>query len=254
MSGCGLPAGDGAPRELPPASAFADDDGSANPTLAAVLAEHAAGRADLAAVVAALAPTRVLVPVMAHEVPEDQGGATPAAGVLGAEREVETAVVALQAPDGRTALPVFTSVAALGAWRGQARPMPATAPRAAASALADGWHLMVVDPGGPVTVVVPRPAVQALAAGLEWMPAVRDGAVRADVRDAIGRALADVAPVRSVRVEPGRRAEVAVVLGIAPGLDRAGLEQVLGAVNARLAGDPLVAQVDSLELRPLSIA
>lgn len=255
--GCGLPReGGGAPRELPPVSAFAADDGSADPALAAVLAAHAAGRADLAEVVAALAPTRVLVPVLAHEVPDgtDAGHPVAAPTGLGAEREVETAVVALQAPDGRTALPVFSGVAALAAWRPQARPMPASAPRAAASALAEGWPLLVLDPGGPVTVVVPRPAVQALAAGLEWSPAVRGGQVRADVREAIGRVLADVPQVRSVDVEPGRRAEVAVVVGLAAGLDRAGLAQVLDQVNARLAGDPMVAQVDSLELRPTSVA
>lgn len=244
--GCGLPTGDG-PRELPPVSAFAGDDGSADPRLAAVLADHAAGRADVADVVAALAPTRVLVPVLAHEVPDGATGEGPFA-----EREVETSVVALQAPDGRTALPVFTSVDALSTWRAGARPMPAEAPRAAASALADGWPLLVIDPGGPVTVVVPRPAVQALAAGLPWHPAVRGGQVRADVRRAIERSVAQVPAVHSVDVEPGRRSEVAVVVGLPGGLDRAGLEAVLAEVNTRLAADPMVAQIDTLELRPVA--
>ncbi len=243
--GSELPAGD-RPRELPPVSAFADDDGSPDPVLAAVLADHAARRADLADVVAALAGTRVLVPVLAHEAPR---------GVVDdpfAQREAETAVVALRAPDGRTALPVFTCVAALVAWRSDARPMPAQVPRAAASALAEGWPLMVVDPGGPVTVVLPRPAVQALAAGLQWYPAVKDGVVRPDVRGAIVQAVAGVAAVRSVDVEPGQRAEVAVIVGLAHGLDRQGLDAVVAQVNERLAADPMVAQVDSLELRPVA--
>jgi hypothetical protein len=233
-------------RELPPVSAFADDDGSADPVVATVLADHAAHRADLADVVAAIAGSRVLVPVLAHEAPQ---------GVVDdpfAQREAETAVVGLQAPDGRTALPVFTSVTALAAWRADARPMPAEVPRAAASALAEGWPLMVVDPGGPVTVVLPRPAVQALAAGLAWYPAVRDGVVRADVRDAIVQAVAAVAAVHSVDVEPGRVAEVAVIVGLAHGLDRHALDAVVAQVNERLAADPMVAQVDSLELRPVA--
>lgn len=244
--GCGVPSGDG-PRELPPVSAFAGDDGSPDPRLAAVLGEHANGQADVADVVAALAGTRVLVPVMAHEVPDGQLGDGPYA-----EREVETSVVALQAPDGRTALPVFTSVAALSAWRATARPMPAEAPRAAASALAEGWPLLVLDPGGPITVVLPRPAVQALAAGLAWHPAVRGGQVRADVREAIERSVAQVPAVHSVDVEPGRRSEVAVVVGLPHGLDRSALEAVLAQVNARLAADPMVAQIDTLELRPIA--
>lgn len=244
--GCGVPSGDG-PRELPPVSAFAGDDGSPDPRLAAVLGEHAEGQAEIADVVEALALTRVLVPVLAHEVPDGAAGDGPFA-----EREVETSVVALRAPDGRTALPVFTSVAALSAWRVEARPMPAEAPRAAASALAEGWPLLVVDPGGPVTVVVPRPAVQALAAGLPWHPAVRGGQVRADVREAITRCVAQVAAVHSVDVEPGRRSEIAVVVGLPRGLDRAGLEAVLAQVNDRLGADPMVAQVDTLELRPVA--
>ncbi|HMO11780.1 MAG TPA: SseB family protein, partial [Actinotalea sp.] len=155
-------------------------------------------------------------------------------------------------PDGRTALPVFTSVAALVAWRNDARPMPARAPLAAASALAEGWPLLVLDPGGPVTVVVPRPAVQALAAGLPWEPAVTAGVVRGDVADAIERTVTAVEGVMDVRVVPGRAAEVAVVLGLPPGLDRAGLDAVLRRVDAAIATDPVVAQVDSLELRPVA--
>lgn len=244
-------------RALPPVSPFAGDDGSPDPALAAVLADHAAGRAELADVVAALAGARVLLPVVAHEAPEDPSSPHPGAGhdtdhVLGAERTVETGVAALRAPDGRTALPVFTGVAALTAWSAQARPVPATVEHAAASALTEGWPLLVVDPAGPVTVVVPRPAVQALAAGLAWHPAVRDGVVRPDVRAAIERVVVELAQVHSVDVEPGRHADVAVVVGLVAGLDRPALEAVLAEVNARLVADPVVGQVDSLELRPVA--
>ena len=51
-------------RELPPSSPFAGDDGSADPALTATLTRYADGGAELADVVAALAPTRVLVPVL----------------------------------------------------------------------------------------------------------------------------------------------------------------------------------------------
>lgn len=242
--GCGLPA-DGTPRALPPTSPFAADDGTADPALTAVLSRYAAGDADLADVVSALAPTRVLVPVLAHEVPD---GAVAHDG----EREATTGVVALQAPDGRTALPVFTSVAALAAWRRDARPMPAEVPRAAASALAEGWPLLVVDPGGPVTVLVPRPAVQALAAGLPWLPAVRAGVVRQDVGAAVEATVSGVPGVLGARLEPGRAAEVAVVVTLTPGLDRAALGAVLDEVNGALARDPMVSQLDSIELRPVA--
>lgn len=244
-------------RALPPTSPFASDDGSPDPDLRALLADHAAGAADLGDVVAALAGRRVLLPVVAHEAPEDPSRPHPGAGhdtdhALGDERTVETGIAALRAPDGRTALPVFTGVDALTAWSDEARPVPATIEHAAASALAEGWPLIVVDAAGPVTVVVPRPAVQALAAGLAWHPVVRDGVVRPDVCAAIERVVAEVAQVHSVDVEPGRTADVAVVVGLVAGLDRPALEAVLAEVNARLVADPVVAQVDSLELRPVA--
>ncbi len=232
-------------KSLPPTSAFAGDDGRPDPGLVTALEDWSAGRGGLDRVVSAMATARLLVPVLAHEVPD---------GAIGAdgEREASTAVVALQTPDGRTALPVFSGVGSLAAWKADARPVPAEAPRAAASALAEGWSLLVLDPGGPVTVLLPRPAVQALAAGLEWTPAVRDGVVRPEVAEAITRVVGAAAHVRSVRVEPGQRSEVTVVVGLAPGLDRAGLTAVLEEVNTRLAADPLVAQADTLELRPVA--
>lgn len=235
-------------RALPPSSPFAGDDGSADAALAAVLARHAAGEADVAAVVAALAPTRVLVPVLAElevaDVVEHGGHAHTV------DKEASAGVVALRTPDGRTALPVFTSVASMQRWRGDARPVPSDVPRAALSAVAEGWAVLVVDPAGPVPVVLPRTAVEALARGERWRPAVVGGAVDPEVRAALAAALADVRLVRTVDAVPGTRAEVAVQLGLLPGLDRPALDRVLAQVNAALAGDPVVtARVDSLELR-----
>ena len=57
-----------------------------------------------------------------------------------------------------------------------------------------------------------------------------------EVRDAIVTAVATVAGVVTVEAVPGARAEVAVVIGLLGGLDRAGLDAVLGQVNAALAG------------------
>lgn len=235
-------------RALPPTSPFAGDDGSPDPDLTAVLERLAAGDAHVADVVEVLARVRLLVPVVARL---EASGVT--AEGLHVDKEASAGVVALQAPDGRAALPVFSGVVTMGAWRADARPMPAEGPRAALAALAEGWELLVLDPAGPVTVVVPRPAVHALATGERWVPAVGADGVRADVRDAVRHSLADVPHVRSVDAQPGRRAEVAVVLGVAPGLDRAGLDAVLTRAGGALAADGVVAaQVDTLEMRVVS--
>ncbi len=315
-------------RELPPSSPFAGDDGRVDPAVDAALSAFAVG-APLAGVVAALAGTRVLVPVLAElESAEDVqvGGHTHTV-----EKEASAGIVALRAPDGRTALPVFSSVAAMTAWRPEARPVPSDVARAALSAVTEGWELLVLDPGGPVTALLPRPAVWALAQQQDWRPAVRaadgtsdvrdgvvDDEVRAAVRAAVHGALDDLREVtttavvqepepgsgaarprrpwlrrraasgtattgspgvpvdvraaaapdgaaadgaapdgaaagrvlREVDAVPGRRAEVAVVLTLAPGLDRAALDEVLRRVGEALGADETVTRrVDSLEVR-----
>ena len=235
-------------RELPPSSPFAGDDGTADPALAAALTAFGAGTGSVAAVVAALAGTRVLVPVLAELEVADVVVHEGHEHVV--DKEASAGIVALQAPDGRTALPVFTSVESLALWRTQARPVPSGVARAALSAVQEGWEVMVVDPGGPVTVLVPRPAVWALAQEVPWRPAVVGDAVDDEVRAAVAAALGPVEHVIAADAVPGSRAEVAVVVTIRAGLDRAGLDQVLARVNDALASDETVAsRVDGLELR-----
>ena len=262
-------------RSLAPASRFAGDDGAADGELTRLLAGHAEGTVPLRDVVARLAATRVLVPVLPEAAaagigavgaePEHAAAGTDAAGDepervaghVGARRgkEASSGVVALEAPDGRRALPVFTSVDTMRAWRPDARPVPVEASRAALSAVGEDWALLVLDPAGPVTVTVPRPAVWALAQGRQWRPALVPGpGGNAVVDDEVAAAVRLAAePVRHVvraGAEPGRTAEVAVVLGIDAGLDRAGLDAVLRQVGARLGASDVVAErVDSLELR-----
>lgn len=243
-------------RALPPTSPFAGDDGSTPPELAAALAQVAerGAAAALGELVRVLAATRLLVPVLAealvvHEVEGLQRDRVAAAGV-----------VALAGPDGRQVLPVFSSVETMSAWRAEARPVPVAGAQAAQSAVAEGWDLLVLDPAGPVTVTVPRTAVWALAHGVEWRPAVaagEDGTLRVDpeVASELATAALVVPGVRAAEALPGRKAEVALRLGLDAGLDRAGLDAVLSRVNARIAASELVAErVDSLELRIHAVA
>ena len=238
-------------KELPRTSPYADDDGSPAPELAAALSRVASdgAAAALPDVVRALGNVRVLVPVLAEAVVVEEVEG------LHVDREASTGVVAISSPDGREVLPVFSSVQAMAAWRTDARPVPVQGRQAAGSAVTDGWELLVVDPGGPVTVQVPRTAVWALARGEEWRPAVVPGAsgeavVDPEVAQELAVAALVVPGVRAAEALPGRSAEVALRLGIDAGLDRAGLDAVLAQVNARLAATSVVAdRVDSLELR-----
>lgn len=241
----GAPGADSPGRALPGSSPFSGDDGSADPELAALLTAYAAETASLADVVARLAQVRVLIPILAELDVVEQGDHG-----FQVDKQASAGVVALEAPDGRKALPVFSSVASMAAWRADARPVPADVVRAALSAVAEDWALLVLDPGGPVSVLVPRPAVWAIAQGKTWLPAVTGGVVAPEIAQAIVDAVSPVASVARVSAAPGRTAEVAVVLGIDSGLTRARLTEVLAEVNGALGASELVSErVDSLELR-----
>ena len=234
----------GDPLKEIPASVFADDDGSADARLAQSLIRFSRGKAPLTEVVDSLAYARVLVPVVAD-------GEGRIVGKHGLEQDhvASTGVVALQAADGRMALPIFTDVDAMRAWNPGARPIPAEGPRAALAAAAEGWSILILNPGME-TVLIPRPAVWALGKGEPWRPSVVDGAVTAEVKDAISDAIPVAGAVLAVDALPGRGAEVAVVLTLEPGLDRAALDDVVRDVHEALAASAVIAErVDSLELR-----
>jgi hypothetical protein len=140
--------------------AFADDDGQADPTLAALLEAYAHGRARDDAVFTGVALSRLLVPMtsVAAETSTDAAGLTH-------DKRTEMALPVMVGTDGRRALPAFTGQAALAAWDPAARPVPVDAARAARGALDEGCDFLVVDPAGPVTWVADRAQVEALAAG-----------------------------------------------------------------------------------------
>jgi len=235
---------EGEPLKEIPESLFADDDGTADARLAQVLIKFSRGRGPLTDVVDALAYARVLVPVIAsgeHRGPGPHG--------LDLDEVASTGVVAVQMPDGRTALPVFTDVEAMRSWRPEARPIPAEGPRAALAAMAEHWAVLVVNPGME-TVVIPRPAVWALAQGEPWRPAVMNDAVDPVVANAIETAAATDDLLRRVEAAPGRSAEIAVVLYLTAGLQQVEVDAVVERVqNALAASDIVAARVDSVELR-----
>ena len=104
----------------------------------------------------------------------------------------------------------------------------------------------MLDPGDEA-VLIPRPAVWSLAAGTEWVPAWQDEALGVEA----ARALAGIAGTLGVALMPGRSAEVAAVVLVQDGLDRAAAQDMLGQVAAALgANEVLRERVDSLEIVP----
>lgn len=218
----------------------AGDDGTPDTALVAAL-----DAGDVPAVVAALASARVFVPVVAVL---GETGVSSLTGLVG-DKSADMALVTLAAPDGRQALPVFTSTEALAAWNGRARPVPVRARRAALSAVDDGCDLLVVDPGG-AGVLVPRPALWAVAKDEPWVPSPAHPAVVRVVAEVAAEVAGHEPALAGASCEPGRRAELAVVLRLRPGLDRDRLTALTTRVSQALAARPEVADlVDSLELR-----
>ncbi|MFV0426735.1 MAG: SseB family protein [Beutenbergiaceae bacterium] len=232
--------------QLPPTSAFADDDGSAPAHLAAALGVADPGER-VEAVVRALATERVLVPVVAG-LDQMQQGKDP--DEIVGEKVAHAAMVTVALPDGRAALPVFSSMAALTGWRADARPVPTHGRRAALAAAGEGDGVLVLDPGG-ASVLVPRPAARALALGQPWLPAVRNPAVAR----AVERAVAGQPQVLGVALTSGEATEILIEMTLAAGLDQAQVGGIVRAVGERLSRDQVVAEsVDSLtfRLRPRS--
>src|SRR5690606_24593476 len=106
--------GSGIDGSANPLHAFDADDGTADPAWGAVLDRLAAGECGEADVVDTLSRMRVFAAVLPTVAEHDEHGG---------DKEADIALVTLRAPDGRTALSVFTHVPALTAWHPDARPV-----------------------------------------------------------------------------------------------------------------------------------
>jgi hypothetical protein len=237
---------------------FEDDDGTADAGYVTAVRGLLDGTGDEAAVVASLATARVFIPVIAQLAEEAEG-----ADGLSADKQADMALVTLKAADGRTAMPAFTSAAALAAWHPGARPVAVYAARAALSAVAEGAELLVLDPGSDVTFVVRRPAMWALAQQHGWIPSYADEEVAAEV----SAAAAGFPAVRNIALLPGSGVstasgtgahlpgggagpELQVVLYLKDGLDAAAVQELVSGLQSVWSRNVLFGErVDSVEIK-----
>lgn len=133
------------------APAFPDDDGLVAPELAAALGDDAR-------VLAVYGGVRVYVPVVATL---GSGGRTETGG----DKDADMAAVLMTGADGRQALLTFSSVAAMGQWDPQARPVPVWGRDAARAAIDEGASALLLDLAGAGFTVIETEDVQHLAAG-----------------------------------------------------------------------------------------
>jgi hypothetical protein len=174
-----------------PDSGFSADDGSADPRLVAALAAWAEDRAAEQPVLDALRKARLLVPVVALLGAAEEITAGAASG-LRRDKTSDMAVPTLKAA-GRTALPAFTSTAALARWDPAARPVAVPLHQALQAAAHEGADTIVLDLAGPVAYQLTGPALRALAEGRSGADPLAEPAVRDAVRAAVAAAPAVLA-------------------------------------------------------------
>ena len=224
-----------------------DDDGSAPERLIEALRRFRSNELGEAEVVAAVRESRLLIPLVAV-LGESE---TNAAGLV-IDKTQELSIVTVAGPDGRTVLPVFTSVAAMSHWNPKARPVPADAVRVALAAASEQTDIVVLDPTSETEYVLRRPALWAIAQGQPWKPSYLDD-------DVLGAFLDSADPEESVvavQLAPGdpqarlAGAELLVHLSLTDGLDRGQLDALLGRLQERWTHSDVITQpVDSLRVQ-----
>lgn len=150
---------------LIPEPLFPDDNGLADPEVLAAI------DSDDQTLINALRGKRLYVAVLSHLVSVDEHGG---------EKESEMAL-ALLSFEGRSALPVFTSLEALTSWRSDARPVQVLAEAAALQAVSDDMVAMLVDAKRPLT----GRSLRALVFDFPLMAVHQDPVVEAALQTAI---------------------------------------------------------------------
>ncbi len=223
----------------------ANDDGSADPVLLAALAEfrtshyaavaafesgQGAEWADPSPVIAAIREARLLIPMVASlgEAGEGAHGQT-------VDKSADLAIVTVEGPDGRAAMPAFTSMAAMAAWNKDARPIPIGARKICLAAAAEQTTRVVLDPGSDTNFVLRRPLIAAIAQDLEWVSPLNDPRIAEIITNSVvaedsvvqvGMAAADPAFVLS-------NDELLVQIVLVPGLEREILQATIQRVTDR---------------------
>ena len=236
---------------------FPADTGETDSGVQSAFEKFKAGEAHEEEVVDALRKVRVFAPVVAevsHSVITDEG--------LIADKEADMALVSIQAPDGRKALPLFTAVDDLTSWHSKARPVAAHMRKTALSAVEDDNQLLVINPGSNLTFVVRRPALWAIAKDIPWVPSYKNpwvleelrglvahiSAVR-DVRIAAGQGVASISGSGKKLSGGGSGPELNITLVLVPGLTQEQLNFAVQDFQYRLASHGGLSEaIDSVQL------
>jgi hypothetical protein len=219
---------------------YRDDQGDADPAVAAALAAYEAGTGREHALLLALANSRLLVPVVAVLADELAGNTNGTPGPrdlpIQGEKASEMAMPTIIGRDGRPAVPAFTSLDAIRRWQPAARPVPVPA--------AGVWQFaeqescaVVIDIAGPTSLAIEGARLAAMAAGAQ-APAMHEDP---DVWQQVAAAAAEIAPGIRVRLSAATddldfTLELAPPAGASRPVPGDAANQIADAAMARLAG------------------
>ncbi len=223
----------------------AGDNGETAPDVAERLNSWRAGTGSFTDLVAALATSRFLIPLVAHA-----GDDFDADHPVMEDKVQELSVVTVAGPNGEKVIPVFTSVAAMSAWNSDARPIPIDAQRVALAAASEQTDRVVVNPGTD-SIVIRRPALWTIAQGTTYLAPWESTEFVAETRSLLD----GIDDLVEVGVGPGDRAasgegpDVVVFLGLPDGLDADAVRAVVTEAHARIASnESFIHRVDALAL------
>jgi len=198
--------------------------------------------------IASFTAERFLVPLIAEA---GDFGLTPEGKKV--EKSQELSIVTVQAPDGRGAIPVFTSVQAMQQWNPLARPIPVPGAQVALAAGQEETDLVIIDPGAEETeFVVRRPLLEAFALGQEVLPSWADPGVIEAFETSVREEPAIVEVILAPGDPQGRLQgpETVVGLSLRPGLTREDLQDLTSRLQERWSLHHAIAhRVDSLALQ-----
>jgi len=165
------------------------------------------------------------------------------------DKSADLAIVTVEGPDGRSAMPAFTSIAAMAAWNPEARPIPIAARKVCLAAAAEQTTRIVLDPGSDTNFVLRRPLIAAIAQELAWVSPEADPRIAQIIGDSV-EGEDSVVQVGLAAADPGHlleNDEVLVQIVLVPGLEREVLEATISRITDRWSGDDyFVNAVDSV--------
>ena len=225
-------------------NSWSQDDGSTPGILAEVFSRDL----DKVALFTALSKSRLLIPLLA-ELGESGVGAH---GEL-VDKSADLAIVAVSTPDGKTAIPAFSSVAEMSAWNSTARPVPVESAKLAIAAISEGHDRVVLNPAGSA-IGIRRPALAAMAQGLEWTPPHLNELVLELVLQASEKH-SEIRTVRAFDADPAGqllKPELGLEIALVAGLSQQQLQQVLAEFGTELQTQEFLQLVDSFTIKLLA--